>query len=175
MRRALLVLAILVGLAAPGRCDVVWQDTAGHAVRLASLQQQGPVVLVFFKTWCSTSARAVQRFEIFQTWYAARNPRFHYVAVGANSLPEIRSFVAQYKITATTVEDPAPFKASRDLGARATPTLVLLDANGRRLALVSSWDRDAVNRLARKVAELTGVPYKPVSTPGDGMSAEVPG
>ncbi len=150
-------------------------DLDGKTVRLSDLEADGPVVLFFYKTFCPVSKMAMEKYGIFDRYYRAQFPHLHVVAVGHNPRPELKKFLADNHFDFYSVEDPPPFKVSRSLGVRATPTLILFGQDGQRLAFVSSWDRDQTNALAQKLADLTHVAYRPVSTPDDGLPAHQAG
>lgn len=176
MRRCLSVLIALLLLVSPAHAgpkqtaDLSFQDLEGKPVALRPLLDQGPVLILVFKTWCSTSVDALHKLEQFQSLYASRTTAFHVLAVGHNSAPVLRAFIDKQHLEGlTVVEDPSPFTASKRLGARQTPTLLLLGADGAVLSRVSGWNRGAYNKVSRKIADLTHLPYTAVSTPADGL------
>jgi len=40
---------------------------------------------------------------------------------------------------------------------------------------VESWDREALNEVSGALAEVSGLPYAPISNPGDGLPPFRPG
>jgi hypothetical protein len=67
--------------------------------------------------------------------------------------------------------DREPWPASDALGARVTPTWVLVERGGRIAGAAEGWSREDANRLAATAASLLGLP--PLVVSGEG-GAEPP-
>lgn len=183
MRRVVVVLLVLLGLSlrwpaagvAPPPLDFALEDLSGKTVRLSELEANGPVLVFFYKTFCPTSKMAMKKYQIFESYYQAQCPRLSVLAVGHDSKAELTKFLADNQFIFHSVEDPPPFKVSRAMGVRSTPTLMLFGQDGQRLGLVRNWDRSETNALAKTLADLSGVAYRPVSTEDDGLPEHQPG
>lgn len=171
--RQILLLALLLAacpaIAGTRVSDLTLRDLEGRPVALASFLEKGPVVLVVFKTWCSTSTSAIPFYEKLAGYGVP------VLLVGHNTREELEEFRERTLLTAPLLEDPAPFAASRALNVRATPTLILIGSNGDILDRVSPWNREGVNRVSRRLSEMTGRPYQVISRDGDGMPDNRPG
>lgn len=162
------VLLLMMLALAPAR-DLVFRDLEGRDVPLSGMLDKGPVVVAVFKTWCSTSAMSIPYYEKLACYGVP------ILLVGHNEMDDLKAFAARSSFASPIVQDPPPFRASRALGVRATPTLLLIGSDGTVLERVSPWNRAAVNRVSQRLAEMTGKPYVAVSTEGDGMPDERPG
>ena len=57
---------------------------------------------------------------------------------------------------------------------RTVPTVFLVE-DGTVTDSVEGWDREGFNRVAGRLAEVTGTAYRPVSEAGDGLPPFRPG
>jgi len=146
---------------------------AGGDVQLKALLAKGPVLLCFFKTECQTSQKAVPKYEAFQSQYAGKG--LQVLGIVQNPPEHAAYFARQNNMSVPMAVDPAPYAVSGSYGILNTPTLVLVGADGKTLKVVPSWNRSALNDLARDIAKLTGAEYRDVSTAQDGMPDMLPG
>jgi hypothetical protein len=51
----------------------------------------------------------------------------------------------------------------------------LVDADGAVVDVVESWDRDGLNEMSKRLADLAGFPHASISEPGDGLPSFRPG
>ena len=77
-------------------------------------------------------------------------------------------------MTAEPLADLPPYAVSESYGVRTVPTVFLVD-DGAVIDTVEGWDREGYNRVAERLAELTGTEYRPVSEAGDGLPPFRPG
>jgi hypothetical protein len=77
--------------------------------------------------------------------------------------------------TVRLLRDPEPWRASDAVGARVTPTWVLLEQGGRIAAAAEGWSREDVNRLGATAAALLGRPDPVISPEGGGEPPWRPG
>ena len=71
--------------------------------------------------------------------------------------------------------DLPPYEISNAYGIRVVPTVVVVGTEGRVEAVAESWDREGLNEVSRRLAELAGAAYAPISEPADGLPAFRPG
>ena len=97
------------------------------------------------------------------------------VGIGQDPEPDLARFTREYEMGIASVEDAPPYPVSDDYAVESVPTLYLVGDAGRVLESVGAWDRDGFNRVASKLAELTGTDPVLVSTPDDGRPDFKPG
>jgi peroxiredoxin len=149
----------------PGRRlpPCVAREVDGESVPLASLADAGPVLLFVYKADCPATAVAGPVLPRF-----AALPGLDLVAISQDDAAETAGFAEAcgWEGTVRLLRDPEPWRASDALGARVTPTWVLLERGGRIAAAAEGWSRDDVNRLAATAAALLGRPATEVSPAG---------
>ena len=74
-----------------------------------------------------------------------------------------------------SIEDAPPYPVSDAYAIESVPTLFLVAEGGRILESVGAWDRTGFNRVAVRIAELTGAEPVVISTPEDGRPDFKPG
>jgi len=153
--------------------DFALKSISGESLHLADLLKKGPVLLVFYKVECPTSAVALPKYETFQKAYQGKGG-FSVVGIVQNTTPEIAAYVKQNNLTFPHAEDVG-YSVSRAYGIRNTPTLVLLDNDGKAVNTVAGWNRAQSNAVSKAVAGMTGAPYQDISTESDGLPGFRPG
>lgn len=131
---------------------------------------EAPTALLFYKVTCPTCQMAAPATERFETAYPGR-----IVGIGQDPEEKLSAFARQYGVSYPTVEDLPPYPASTAYGVRVVPTVFLIGRDGAILDVVESWDREGFNRVSRRLAELTGADYLPISEEGDGLPTLRPG
>lgn len=129
----------------------------------------GPAAIVFYKVTCSTCQLAAPAMERLS---ARASDRF--VAVAQDPPPRVQEFAGEYGVTFPSLVDTEPYDVSNAYGIRTVPTVFLVDG-GRVEDVVEAWDREAWNRVTRRLGELTGQDLEPVSEEGDGLPPFKPG
>jgi hypothetical protein len=109
----------------------------------------------------------VQRFE---EAYSGR-----IVGVGQDPRGALGAFGQEFGMTFSSLPDEAPYDVSNAYGIRTVPTTFLVGSDSTVLDVVESWDREGLNGLSRRLAELTGAPYARISEPADGLPPFRPG
>lgn len=107
---------------------VVTDLTTGRAVRLADLRGK-PAILNFWATWCSVCRADLP--DLDALWRRSGG-RFHVLAISAEAPPTLRAYVRDHGLTVPVLADPGG-RAQQAYGVEAFPTLVILDADGRRV------------------------------------------
>jgi peroxiredoxin len=148
------------------------RDDDGAAVRLDLLAAAGPVLLFVYKADCPATAVAGPVLPRF-----ARLAGLGLVAISQDDEPETSGFAQAcgWEGAVRVLRDPEPWRASDALGARVTPTWVLLERGGRIAAAAEGWSREDVNGLAATAAALLGRPPLEISAQGGGDPPWRPG
>jgi peroxiredoxin len=98
----------------------------------------------------------------------------HMVGIGQDPTEKLERFANEYGTTFDSVSDAPPYPISDAYGIRVVPTVFLVQA-GAIVEAVESWNRDGLNSVSVRLADLTGAPYAPVSEPTDGLPPFRPG
>jgi hypothetical protein len=130
----------------------------------------GPAGLFFYKVTCPTCQLAAPTMGHFERAFPGR-----VVGVGQDPEPELARFTQEYEMGIASVEDAPPYLLSDAYAVESVPTLYLVGADARVVDVVGAWDRDGFNRVASRLAELTGGAPVLVSTPDDGRPDFKPG
>ena len=158
----------------PGRRlpPCVAREEDGASVPLASLAAGGPVLLFVYKADCPATAVAGPVLPRF-----AGLTGLGLVAVSQDGEAETAGFARAcgWEGAVRVLRDPEPWRASDALGARVTPTWVLLERGGRIAGAAEGWSREDVNGLAATAAALLGRPPLEVSPEGGGEPPWRPG
>jgi len=104
------------------------QDTVGNEVSLSTLTGNGPVLLVFFATWCPPCQHEVPEINSIARTYATRGLQVVAVSVdtNANVLP---SFIQEKDIIYPVWHD-ASGTGARLYGVTSIPTNILISRTG---------------------------------------------
>jgi len=130
----------------------------------------GPTVVFFYKVTCPVCQLAAPKVERFEKAYPGR-----IVGVGQDPPDRLDSFGREFGMAFPSVPDTEPYDLSNAYGTRVVPTAFLVDESGNVDRVVESWDREGLNELSRRVAELTGLSYATISDPTDGLPSFRPG
>jgi len=130
----------------------------------------GPTALVFYKVTCPVCQMAGPKLEAFERAYPGRS-----VGIGQDSPEKLDAFSREHGMTFPSRPDLPPYEISNAYGIRVVPTVVVVGAEGRVEAVAESWDREGLNEVSRRLAELAGAAYAPISEPADGLPAFRPG
>jgi thiol-disulfide isomerase/thioredoxin len=129
----------------------------------------GPRALYFYKVTCPVCQMTAPLVERL----AAAAPGL-VAGVGQDPADKLAGFAREYDWTFDSEPDLPPYDVSEAYGIRVVPTLVVVD-DGKVTDLMESWDRDAWNRAASRLAELTGASIGTLSDQGDGLPSFRPG
>ena len=131
---------------------------------------QGPTALFFYKVTCPVCQMTAPKAAIFATAYPGR-----IVGIGQDPPDKLTAFDREFGLGLGSVSEQPPYPASEAYGVRVVPTMFLVGADGTILGSVESWDRDGFNSVSGQLAELSGLPFQPISRPGDGFPPFRPG
>jgi peroxiredoxin len=130
----------------------------------------GPQVLFFYKVTCPVCEMAAPKVQTFESAYPGR-----VVGIGQDPPEKLTAFEAHFGTTFRSVVDDPPYDVSNAYGIEVVPTTFLVDGEGAILDTVESWDREGLNRISQRLAELTGAGYAEISSPSDGLPPFRPG
>ena len=131
-----------------------------------------PVLLVFFKTTCSTCDLAfpyVNRLreaypEGWQLWAVAQDP------------PDAAArYAERHRITYPVLIDAPAYQVSRLYDPPATPTFFLVGADGRIVFTSHGFAKDDLNEMSRLIAGHLAMEPQVAAPPGDGKPDFRPG
>jgi hypothetical protein len=129
-----------------------------------------PTVLVFYKVTCPVCQMAAPAVETFQSAYPGL-----IAGIGQDPPEALDQFSRRFGMTFPSSTEAPPYPVSDAYGIGVVPTTFLVGAEGEILETVESWDRDGLNQVSRRLAELTGRPYAAISSQGDGRPPFRPG
>lgn len=138
-------------------------DGTGASVRLVALADAGPALLFVYKADCPATEVAGPVLPRFAALTGLR-----VVALSQDGEAETAAFAAAcgWPGAVRVLFDPEPWTASDALGARVTPTWVLVERGGRIAGAAEGWSREDANRLAAAAASLLGLAPLVVSREG---------
>lgn len=113
---------VKVGQPAP---DLVWNSVEGDTLNWDELGGNGPVVLLFWATWCSSCKKEWPEMQALAAEYAGSPLRFASVAVDKDPAKVGPTLGERGPIGASLV-DPGE-KNSEILGLKFVPTVLVLD------------------------------------------------
>jgi hypothetical protein len=136
---------------------------AGAPVALRALAADGPALFFVYKADCPATAVAGPVLTRF-----AQLTGLRLQALSQDGEAETGRFAAAcgWAGKVGVQRDPEPWRASNALGARVTPTWILVERGGRIAAAAEGWSREDANRLAARAAALLGLAPVIVSEEG---------
>ncbi|HEU4759813.1 MAG TPA: TlpA disulfide reductase family protein [Dehalococcoidia bacterium] len=131
-----------------------------------------PAVLVFFKTTCGTCDLA---FPYINRLPAAYQSGWRLFAVAQDSPDEARRYAQRHGMTYPVLIDAPAYAASKLYDPPATPTLFLVDGDGRIGYSTHGFSKDDLNELSRRLAGWLGEEPAVIAPADDGKPAFKPG
>jgi hypothetical protein len=130
----------------------------------------GPRGLFFYKVTCSTSQLAAPKMRAFEDAFPGR-----VIGIGQDPDAALARFTTEYDMGIASIRDAPPYPVSDAYEIVSVPTLFLIGQDGTVLESVGAWDRDGFNRVAARIADLTGGTPVTISSPDDGLPDFKPG
>ena len=130
----------------------------------------GPRGLFFYKVTCPTCALAAPRMRAFEDAYPGR-----VIGIGQDPEEDLVRFTRENAMGIHSIADEPPYPSSDAYAVVSVPTLYLVGQDGRVMESVGAWDRTGFNRVAGRIADLTGADAVTISSPGDGLPDFKPG
>ncbi len=127
---------------------------------------------MFFKTTCGTCDLAFPYINRLAEVYPAG---WQLWAVAQDPPDEARRYAQRRGITYPVLVDAPAYAASKMYDPPATPTLFLVDAEGRVAYTTYGFSKDDLNELSRLVADMLGVEPAVIAPADDGKPAFKPG
>lgn len=147
--------ALAPGSAAPSIPGVAFSD--------------GPLALFFYKVTCPVCQMVAPKTQTFAHAYPGR-----IIGIGQDPEEKLATFDQRFGMSFERISDLPPYELSNAYGIRVVPTLFLVK-DGHVTESVESWDRDGFNRVSRRLADVTGMEYAPISGEGDDLPPFRPG
>ncbi len=130
----------------------------------------GPFALFFYKVTCPVCQMAAPKVQGFESAYPGR-----IVGIGQDPEQSLVSFGREFGVTFHSLVDAPPYDLSNAYGITVVPTTFLVDRDGTIVESVESWDREGINALSARLAELSDAPYVQISDSTDGLPSFRPG
>ncbi|MGB9590147.1 MAG: peroxiredoxin family protein [candidate division WOR-3 bacterium] len=148
-----LLIGILVAATAP---DFTLEDTGGNSVKLSELAASGPVLIVFWATWCTNCKDLLDYSN--ELYRANKDKGLSVIAISQDAprkLSDVKSTKDGHGWKFPVLLDPDK-KVSLKYKAMAVPVTVIVDKNMeiayQRVGFISGQEDEIKN----KVAELLG-------------------
>lgn len=132
---------------------------SGGTFTLSKALQQGPVLLVFYKSSCPVCQFAMPFAErLFQ---AAKGKKVSIVAISQDDQKGTAAFMKQYKLTLpVALDDTKTYPASNAYGLTNVPTFFLVNPSGEIEVSSVGWAREDVEKMYRAImAEPQPAPF----------------
>ena len=130
-------------------------DLQGKPLTFDPASPQQPSVLIFWASWCGYCMKEIPHLKALQSEY----PALRWLGVNVNKEPADGLLTEQQRqLTWPSITDPE-LQLADQFGIRATPGLIVLDANGQRL--YSGRRSDDAFRAALARAAQSASPAQP--------------
>lgn len=163
-------MAMDVGARAP---DFTLRAADGSTYSLAQGLQGGPVVLVFFKTTCATCDLAFPYINRLADAYPRGGWRLWTIAQDPQEAA--RDYARRHGIPYPVLPDTPDYAVSRQYDPPSTPTIYLVDPDGRIAFTCHGFSKEDLNQLSGLIAERLGAEAVTIAPPGDGHPDFRPG
>ncbi len=148
------------------------EDLNGQKHSLPESGSGALVLLVFFKTTCSTCDLA---FPYINRLWASYRDGWRLWAVAQDPPERASEYARQYGIEYPVLPDTADYAVSKRYDPPATPTYFLIDRDGRVIFTSHGFSKDDLNEISRLIAHGLGVEAQEVAPPDDGQPSFKPG
>ncbi len=163
-------MTVEVGTRAP---DFSLKGVDGESYTLAAALARGPLLLVFFKTTCGTCDLAFSYINRLSKSYPTDG--WSLWAVAQDPPAEARSYASAYGITYPVLPDVDGYPVSKAYDPSATPTLFLIDRDGRITQQSAGFHKAELNSLSAALAERLEMEPAVVADADDGNPDFKPG
>jgi len=157
------------GVQAP---DFSLKGIDGREYRLSEALRAGPALLVFFKSTCGTCDVA---FPYLNRLHETYKDGWQLWAVAQDGPEAAAEYARRLALGYPVLPDAPDYAISRLYDPPATPTLYLIDRDGRVAYTTHGFAKDDMNELARLLAERLGAQPRVIAPPDDGQPAFKPG
>ena len=163
-------MTVEVGTRAP---DFSLKGTDGESYTLAAALARGPLLLVFFKTTCVTCDLAFPYINRLSKSYPSDG--WSLWAVAQDPPAEARSYASAHGITYPVLPDVDGYPVSKAYDPPATPTLFLIDRDGRITQQTAGFHKAELNSLSAALAEWLEMEPVVIAAADDGNPDFKPG
>jgi peroxiredoxin len=141
----------------------------GKKFSLHDALARGPVLATFFKVSCPTCQYALPFLE--RIYKAHGNKNVTIVGVSQNEKKDTASFIKEYGVTfPVLLDDTRAFPASNAYGLTNVPSIFWIAPDGEIEISSVGWDRQEIEDMSRKAAEITGDRIKSIFQPGENVA-----
>ena len=129
------------------------QDTQGETFQLSSALSEGPVLILFWATWCAPCNKELNDHKVLLNLYSQKGVTVLLVSVDTQKTQsKVKPYVESKGYTWRVVLDPGGEVLKR-YGGVTLPFTVLLDRQGRPVEKIRSAIRDT-NALTARIEKL---------------------
>jgi peroxiredoxin len=141
----------------------------GKKFSLRDALARGPVLATFFKVSCPTCQYALPFLE--RIYKAHGNKNVTIVGVSQNEKKDTASFIKEYGVTfPVLLDDTRAFPASNAYGLTNVPSIFWIAPDGEIEISSVGWDRQEIEDMSRKAAEIAGDRIKSIFQPGENVA-----
>ena len=134
----------------------------GKEYRLSQALKQGPLLAVFVKTTCPACDLVMPYLRRLSETY--RRDGWHLWVVSQNFAESSRDYAQRFGVSFPIVVDqPEEWAVSHVWDPPATPTLFLIDSDGRVEAVTWGFSKGDLNQMAARIARYLGEPARLVA------------
>jgi len=149
--------------------DFTLPTMEGKKFSLRDALARGPVLAAFFKVSCPTCQYAFPFLERIHKTYGNKNVTI--VGVSQNEKKDTASFIKEYGVTfQVLLDDTRTFPASNAYGLTNVPSIFWIARDGEVEISSVGWDRQEIEDMSRKAAEITGDRAKSIFQPGENVA-----
>ncbi len=163
-------MTIEAGTRAP---DFSLRGIDGETYTLSDALSRGPVLLVFFKTTCSTCDLAFPYVNRLLEAYPGDG--WSLCAVAQDPPAEAGRYASAFAMTYPVLPDVDGYAVSKAYDPPATPTLYLIDRGGDVVLETAGFSKADLNSLAAALAERLAAEPAVIAPAGDGSPDFKPG
>lgn len=162
------------GSKAPGfALELVQPEGENSPYQIDRKLAQGPAFVIFAKISCPTCQWCLPLLDRLHRRY--RQTGASVVLVLQDPTEEAQEFAAEYGLTMPILIDPEPHKVSEDYGIEYVPTSFWINSEGVIDEVIEAFEREAFNKINRKLAVAAGLEPRPLFEPDAGIPAFRPG
>jgi peroxiredoxin len=149
------------------------RDLNGGKMSLAGALKRGPILVAFFKVNCVTSQFTFPFLRQIHEIYGGSN--FSVWGISQNHPKDSRQFVANFNINFPVLIDGKGYPVSNRYGLANSPTLFLIQPDGRINLTSAGFSKADLEAIAAEVARATRKPTIPLFHPDAAVPLYKPG